>query len=87
MATFRIALADALLRQNQADEARSELEGTVSALSRQLERWPEMQPIHDQLALAYSKLEIALRQAGETELAEQAARKAEQERKPARRSP
>ena len=87
LATFRIALADALIRLNQPGEARTELEGTVPALLRQLEQRPEIQPLHDLLALAYSKLEIALRQAGEKALAAEAARKAELERNSVRRSP
>jgi hypothetical protein len=39
-----------------------------------------MHPAHDLLALAYSKLGIALRQTGEKELADEAARKADRER-------
>jgi eukaryotic-like serine/threonine-protein kinase len=87
MATFRIALADALLRRNQPGEARDELEDAISTLLRQLARRPEIQPPHDLLALGYSKLAIALRQAGENGLADEAARKAEQERKIVRHSP
>ena len=87
MATFRIALADALIRRNQPGEARTELEETISALLRQLEQRPEMHPPHDLLALGYSKLAMALRQAGEKGLADEAARKAEQERNSVRRSP
>ncbi len=87
MATFRIALADALLRRNQPDAARTELEGTISALLLQLKQRPEIHPPHDLLALGYSKLELALRQAGEQGLADDAGRKAEQERDSGRRSP
>jgi tetratricopeptide (TPR) repeat protein len=87
MAAFRIALADALIRQNQPDKARTELEGTISALLFQLEQKPEIHPPHDLLALGYSKLEIVLRQAGEQGMADEAARKAEQERNSVRRSP
>jgi tetratricopeptide (TPR) repeat protein len=87
MATFRIAVADALIRRNQPGEARAELEGTISTLVRQLELRPETHPPHDLLALGYAKLEIALRQTGEKGLADEAARKAEQERNAARRSP
>ena len=87
MATFRIALADALLRRNQPREARTELEEAISKLLRQLEQRPETHPPHDLLALGYSTLEIALREAGENVLADEAARKAEQERNSDRRSP
>jgi eukaryotic-like serine/threonine-protein kinase len=87
MATFRIALADALIRRNQPGKARTELEGTISALLLQLEQRPEIQPLHDVLALGYSRLEMALRQSGENGLAEEAARKAEQERNSVQRSP
>ena len=87
MATFRIALADALIRRNQPGEARTELEETISALLRQLEQRPDIPPPHDLLALGYSKLAIALRQAGENDQADEAARKAEQERNAVRRSP
>ncbi len=87
MATFRIALADALLRRNQPREARTELEGAISTLLHQLEGRPEIHPPHDLLALGYSTLEIALREAGENGLADEAARKAEQERSSSRRSP
>jgi hypothetical protein len=38
------------------------------------------------LALGYSKLAVALRQAGEKDLADEAARQAEQERNAVRRS-
>jgi len=87
MATFRIALADALIRRNQLGEARTELEETISALLRQLEQRPEIPPPHELLALGYSKLAIALRQAGEKDQADEAARKAEQEQNSVRRSP
>ena len=87
MATFRIALADALLRRNQPREARTELEGAISTLLHQLEGRPETHPPHDLLALGYSTLEIALRETGENGLADEAARKAEQERSSSRRSP
>ena len=87
MATFRIALADVLLHRNQPGEARAELEDAISTLLRQLERRPEIQPPHDLLALGYSKLAIALRQAGDNGLADEAARKAERERSSVRRSP
>ena len=87
MATFRIALADVLIRRNQPGEGRTELEGTISALVRQLEQRPEINSLHDLLALGYSKLEIALREAGENGLAAEAARKAAQERNSVRRSP
>lgn len=46
-----------------------------------------MDALHDMVALAYSQLEIALRQAGENDQADEAARKAEQERNSVRRSP
>jgi len=85
MATFRIALADALLHRNQPGEARAELEDAISTLLRQLARRPEIQPPHNLLALGYSKLAIALRQAGDKDKANEAARKAEQQRTSARR--
>jgi len=87
MATFRIALADALNRRDEPAEARVELEGTIPALLRQVTQWPEMNSLHDLLSLAYAQLEVALRQQGEDALAAEAARKAEQERSFARRAP
>ena len=87
MATFRIALADALIRRDQPGEARAELEDTISTLLRELEQRPDVVPPHDLLALGYSRLAIALRQAGEEDRADEAARKAEQERKAVHRSP
>jgi serine/threonine protein kinase len=87
MATFRIALGDALIRQNQPAQARGELEESISTLLRQLKQRPEIRPPHDVLALAYSRLAIALRQTGEKERAEEAAWKAEQERNAVRRLP
>jgi len=85
MANFRIARADALIRLNQPGEAHTELNGTVSALLVELNQRPEMDALHNMLALAYSQLEIALRQAGENDQADEAARKAEQERSASRR--
>ena len=87
MATFRIALADALLRQNQPGAARTELEETMAALRRQGQQRPEMPPPHALLAFGYSRLEMALREDGEPGLADAAARQAEQERNAGRRSP
>ena len=87
MATFRIALADALIRRNQPGEARTELEETISALLRQRDQRPDILPPHELLALGYSKLAIALRQAGEEGKADEAAHKAEQERNSVHRSP
>ena len=87
LATFRIALADALLQRNQPGAARTELEDTMATLLRQLERKPALAPPHGLLALGYSKLEAALRQAGEYARADEVARKAEQERNAARRAP
>jgi tetratricopeptide (TPR) repeat protein len=80
MATFRIALADAYLKRNQPGEARTELEAALSTLVRQQEQRPGIRPPHELLALGYSKLEVALRQCGEQDKADQAARKAERER-------
>jgi hypothetical protein len=51
-----------------------------------LEQTPGLAPPHELLALGYSKLAVALRQAGKKEQAEQASRKAEQERASARGS-
>ena len=87
MATFRIALADALIRRNLPGEARTELEDTISTLLRQLEQRREIPPPHELLALGYSKLAVALRQLGEGDRADEAERKAEQERSVLRRSP
>jgi hypothetical protein len=87
MATFRIALADTLIRLDQTSEARTELQATVSTLVLQLKQRPEIHAFHEVLALGYSKLAIALRQTGEDDQAEEAARKAEQERDVIRRSP
>jgi len=87
MATFRISLADALLQRGQAGEARAELQATIAQLLPQLERKPAFPPPHALLALAYAKLEIAWRQAGEDRLADEAARNAGQERRATRRWP
>ena len=87
MANFHIALADALTRLNRPGEARTELNGTISALLVELNQRPEMDALHNMLALAYSRLEIALRQAGENDQADEAARKVEQERNSTRRLP
>ncbi len=87
LATFRLALADALMRRDQPGAARSELEGTIAAVSLQLQQRPEMNSLHDLLALAYSQLERALSQLGEKRLADEAARKAEQEQDAVRRLP
>ena len=87
MVTFRIALADALIRRNQPGEARTELEATISDSIANWNRGRKYLPLHDLLALGYSTLEIALRQAGENGLADEAARKAEQERSAVPRPP
>ena len=87
MATYRLALADVLLRQNQPATARTELERTIAALVAQLKQKPNMNSLHDLLASSYSQLERILRQAGERERADEVARKAEQERSAVRRSP
>ncbi len=80
MAAFRIALADALLHRNEAQEARNILEETITTMTRQLEQRPELPRPHDLLALGYSRLEMALRQLGERELANEAAQKAYKEK-------
>jgi tetratricopeptide (TPR) repeat protein len=87
MATFRIALADALIRRNQPGEARTELEDALATLLRELAQSPALPPPHDLLALGYSKLALALRATGENGRADEAARKAERERNAGRRSP
>ncbi|HNQ87978.1 MAG TPA: protein kinase [Verrucomicrobiota bacterium] len=87
LGTFRLALADALIRRDQPGAARTEVEGTIAVVSLQLQRRPEMDSLHDLLALGYSQLEKALRQIGEKRLADEAARKAEQERIAVRRLP
>jgi eukaryotic-like serine/threonine-protein kinase len=80
MATFRLALADALIRGDQPRQARTELEATISALLIELKQRPEITPIHDLLATAYFQLAIALRQVGEEAPAQEAAHRGEQER-------
>jgi serine/threonine protein kinase len=87
MANFRIALADALIRLDRPGEARTELDGTIPALLAKLNQRPGMDSLHDMLALAYSRLEIAFRQTGDKEHADEAASKAEQERNAVRHSP
>ena len=87
MATYRIALADALIRRNQPREARTELEEAISALLRQLAQRPEVHSPHELLALGYSTLEMALREDGEDGMADEAARKAENERTAVPRPP
>lgn len=79
MATFRIALADAMLHRNRAEEAQKILEETISTLMRQLEARPDIPPPHGLLALGYSKLAVALRQMGEKSQADEAERKAKHE--------
>jgi serine/threonine protein kinase/tetratricopeptide (TPR) repeat protein len=80
LATFRIALADALIRRGQSGEARTELEDTLATLLRQLAGHPEMPRPYGLLELGYSRLEMALRQAGERDLADEAGRQAEAQR-------
>lgn len=87
LASFRIALGDTMIRQDLASQAVAELEVALASLSRELERRLETPWPHDLLALGYSKLAIALRQSGQKERAEEAARKAEEERSAARRAP
>jgi len=87
LATFRIALADALIRQNQPSEARTELEETISALRRQWEQRPELSPPRDLLALGYSRLAVALRQLGERDAADEAELQAEREGNPVNQPP
>ncbi len=65
MASFRIALADALIQRNQPGEACIELGETISSLLRLLEQRLEMLLPHDLLALGYSGLAMVLRQAGQ----------------------
>ena len=86
LATFRIALADVLIRKNQVEEARSELEATISSLLTQLKAKPGSASIQDILAFGYTKLEIALRQSGESDLAQEAARKSREIRNTLRNS-
>lgn len=85
MATFRIALADALIQRDRPGEARTELEHTISTLLRQLEQTPQTNRPHDLLALGYSKLAIALRKLGETDRAKEVEREGLQERSSLRR--
>jgi tetratricopeptide (TPR) repeat protein len=87
MAAFRIALADTLIHQNRAGEAQADLEKTIESLLRQLEQRPEIPRPHNLLALGYSRLAMALGQAGQKEQADQVARKAEEERNAGRRAP
>ena len=79
-ATFRLALADALMRREQPGEAVSELQGAIADLSLQVKRQPTMISLHELLVAAYGQLEIAWRQTGQVPLADEAARQAEQER-------
>ena len=79
-ASFGIAHADALIRRNRPDQARTELEETIAALERQVAQRPDTSRPNDLLALGYSRLAQALRQLGELERANEAERKAEQER-------
>ncbi len=87
MATFRIALADALAHQDRATEAQADLQEAIGSLERQLEQRPEVPRPHNLLALGYSRLAMVLRQAGQREQADQATRKAEEERKAGRGAP
>ena len=87
MANYRIALADALIRLNRPGEARTELDGTISALLAELNQRQGINSLHDMLALAYSQLEIAFRQTGDKDQADEAAHKAGRERNSFRRSP
>ncbi len=80
MATFRIALADALLHRNQAQEARAVLEEAISTLLHQLDQGPTAPRPHELLSLGYSRLAIAVRQVGEPQQATEVAQKAEKER-------
>ena len=80
LATFRIALADALIHQGESAQARQELEPTIAALTAAWKSNPDPRPVHELLASAYSRLEVALRQVGEPSQAAEAGRKAEQER-------
>ena len=80
MATYRIALADALNRRDQPGEARSELDTTIAALLLQLKQTPGVSALHELLALAYSQLEIALRRTGAHGPANEAAQNAQRER-------
>jgi serine/threonine protein kinase len=87
LANFRVALGDAMTRQNRASQAVVELEEAMSSLLQGLEKSPDTARPHDLLALGYSRLAIALREAGEKERADEAARKAEEERSAARSAP
>lgn len=87
MATFRMALADALMRREQPGEAVSELQGAIADLSLQAKRQPRAASLHERLAAAYGQLELALRLTGQASLADEAARQAKQERALARPSP
>ena len=80
MSTYRIALADALIHLEQQGEAIVELKETISVLAGAVGRRQDVQPPHDLLALAYSKLSVALRQTGSRAEAEEASAKAAQER-------
>jgi tetratricopeptide (TPR) repeat protein len=87
MATFRIAHADALIRQNRSAQALVELEEALSSLLRQYEERPETLRPHNLLALGYSGLAMALRETGERDRPDEAPRKAEEERNGVRGSP
>jgi tetratricopeptide (TPR) repeat protein len=87
LANFRIALGDVLTRQNQASQAAVELQEAVSSLLQEGEVNSGAGRPHELLALGYSKLATALRQAGERERADEASRKAEEERNAGRAAP
>jgi eukaryotic-like serine/threonine-protein kinase len=80
MASYRIALADALIRRDQPGRARAELEEAIAALLRLSAQTPGTPAPHGLLALGYSKLAITLRQTGDQRAADEAFRNAEIER-------
>jgi len=86
MATYHLALADALFHRDQSTEARNELEQVTSLLTPLLKERPEMDSLHDLLASAYSQLERACRKTGEKAQADEAALKAQAERTAAQSS-
>lgn len=85
MATFRIALADAMDRCGQVDAARAELESTIATLSRELQRSPELGGLQDLLAMAKQQLEKTQRQTGQQAPEDDPARQTIRERNPGRR--
>lgn len=87
MATFRIALADALLQQNQPGAARTELEDSMTNLLSHLGPGTIQPRPHDLISQGYSALARAFRMTGDNDRADEAERQASDERRAARQIP